>query len=120
MLAGDQRGTTPVTLRLAKSTKRVTFIAPARAPIVRTSSAGDRALAEDGRDVELDRDLGLGWMVLNLLFTPGFGLVGGIVDGSTSAWYTLPGLVHCDFRLPAGAATEPEAWFSDHGKRDWR
>jgi hypothetical protein len=40
---------------------------------------------------------------MDVLFTPGFGLVGVLVDGTTSAWYRMPAFVHCDFD-PAAAA----------------
>jgi hypothetical protein len=38
-----------------------------------------------------------GMLVLDILFTPGYGLSGIIVDASTSAWYGLPPNVTYDF-----------------------
>ncbi|HVY23610.1 MAG TPA: hypothetical protein VG962_09695 [Steroidobacteraceae bacterium] len=47
--------------------------------------------------VPLDRNVNGGWVALDILFTPGFGLSGLIVDGSTSKWYNYPATVKFDF-----------------------
>jgi hypothetical protein len=35
--------------------------------------------------------------VLDILFTPGWGLVGILIDGGTGGWFEMPSTVHLDF-----------------------
>lgn len=120
VIAGDLRGTTPVTLKLAKSTKSVRFIPPTAATTVKVSMDGASPSTTNEREVQLDREFDVNWLLFDLSCTPGFGIVGEIVDGTTSAWYELPRLVHCDLtKTQAMEDTENEAWFNEGSKDTW-
>ena len=88
VVAGDVEGITPCTLTVSKSLDDVTFDHP---------SYSDRS-------VELDSTLQGGFILLDIFFTPGYGLVGLLVDGMTQAWWDLPNAVHCDFTVPVDIA----------------
>jgi hypothetical protein len=77
----DKTYPVPGTVDVPKRTKQVVFMHPDYEPI----------------EVELDRSFGGGWFLMDLLFTPGFGVVGFLIDGPTSAWYKLPPMVEVDF-----------------------
>ena len=48
-------------------------------------------------EVPIKRKFQGGFLFLDILFTPGYGLVGILIDGPTAAWYKLPSTVHFDF-----------------------
>ena len=48
-------------------------------------------------EVPIKRKFQGGFLVLDILFTPGYGLLGILIDGPTAAWYKLPKTVHLDF-----------------------
>jgi len=73
--------TTPFSADVAKSTTAVTFSHPDYEPV----------------EVELDRSFQGGLFLMDILFTPGFGISGIIVDSSTSAFYSMPSIVSFDF-----------------------
>lgn len=90
---GDKTGTTPCTLDISKKVTTATF-----------SLEG-----HEDREVTWERSFGFGWLLMDILFTPGFGLSGILVDGVSSGWLSHPGVVTCDFTQsgePVGA-TEP-------------
>ena len=89
VVAGETEAVTPATLKISKKLKHVTFHSP----------------GHGAREVELARKLQAGFVLMDILFTPGWGISGLLVDGSTSAWYEQPSLVHCDF---LEAAPDPE------------
>lgn len=93
VVAGEAEAVTPATLKVSKKLKQVTFHSP-----------------EHGeREVELERRMQAGFVLMDLLFTPGFGLSGLLIDGATSAWYKQPSIVHCDFTAPGEVpVVEPE------------
>lgn len=68
-------------IELSKKTKEVTFSNP---------NYGDFT-------VPLDRHVNGGWVALDIFFTPGYGVIGLIVDGSSSRWYRYPSDVKFDF-----------------------
>lgn len=82
--AGDQQGTTPVVLELSKKIKRVQISHP----------------SYEEREIVLDRDFQVGFLIMDILFTPGFGAVGIITDGVTAGWFALPSLVALDLADP--------------------
>lgn len=91
---GEQTGTAPCTLKISKKIAKATF-------------------SLDGygeREVEWKRSFGFGWLLMDVLFTPGFGLSGILVDAVSAGWMSHPGVVTCDFTAPppAAAATKPE------------
>ena len=47
--------------------------------------------------VPLKRKIGGGWVIMDILFTPGYGITGLLIDGATGAWYKLPSTVTFDF-----------------------
>lgn len=81
---GDQTGTTPCTLDISKKITTAKFW---------LEGHGDR-------DVTWERSFGFGWLLMDLLFTPGFGLSGILVDGVSAGWLSHPGVVTCDFTKP--------------------
>lgn len=54
------------------------------------------------------RDFQAGYLLMDILFTPGFGLSGLLIDGATSAYYKHPPLIHYDFER-AVANIDPPA-----------
>jgi hypothetical protein len=48
-------------------------------------------------EVPIHRKFQGGMLFLDILFTPGYGLLGILIDGPTAAWYKLPTTVHLDF-----------------------
>ena len=78
---GEEEFTTPCTVDLDKSTKMITLDHPNYDPV----------------EIEIDRSFQGGFLVLDILFTPGYGLVGILVDSLTSAFYSLPPIIHYDF-----------------------
>ncbi len=81
---GKKLGQTPVTAKVPCSADEVTFKHPEH---------GERI-------VPLASNFRIGYLLMDLLFTPGFGLLGIIVDTSTQAWWDHPGIVNCDFSAP--------------------
>lgn len=77
-------GTTPVTLTIPKKATEATF-----------------AFDGEARTVELERSMQGGFILMDILFTPGFGLSGLLIDGATGAWYEHQAVVHCDRDAPA-------------------
>jgi hypothetical protein len=71
----------PATARISKKTTKATFTNP-RYP---------------SRELEWKRDFQAGYLFMDILFTPGYGLVGIIVDASTSAWLKHPAVIDYDF-----------------------
>lgn len=59
------------------------------------------------RSVPLDRKFSFGYLLMDVLFTPGYGVVGIAVDGVTHAWYDLPTMATCNFS-PSEAPPEGE------------
>lgn len=94
VILDDERHELPTTLDVSKKTELILFEHP---------EYGEQL-------VELDRDLMGGYVLLDLLFTPGFGLVGLLVDGTTSAWMELPTHMDHDFEtyVPPDAVLEEE------------
>ncbi len=78
---GDDVFVLPATVQVPKSTREIIFSHP----------------NYDSIAVRLDRDFMQGMLLMDLLFTPGFGLGGILVDGTTSAWYEMPPIVEVDF-----------------------
>ncbi|MFT4538992.1 MAG: hypothetical protein ACI835_001430 [Planctomycetota bacterium] len=78
---GGKTHAMPCTLDVEKSTKKVVFNHPNHASI----------------PVVIDRDFMSGMLVLDVLFTPGFGLVGILIDGPSGAWYELPKQIEINF-----------------------
>lgn len=91
VVVGESRATTPATMTIQKSEKEVRF-----------QQAG-----QPERKLALKRDFKAGYLLMDILFTPGFGLSGLIIDGATSAWYDHPGIVHCDFTKPEESVAVP-------------
>lgn len=71
----------PATARISKKTAKATFTNP-RFP---------------SRELEWKRNFQAGYLFMDILFTPGYGLVGIIVDSSTSAWLKHPEVIDWDF-----------------------
>jgi hypothetical protein len=67
----------------------------------------------------VERTFGVGFLLMDVLFTPGFGVSGLLIDGATQAWYSLPPVIAVDFTAPlpeedeaqdtVAASTAPEA-----------
>ena len=74
-------GTTPCPIELSKSVNEVTL-----------SHAGQEDVT-----VDLDWNFQFGYLLMDILFTPGYGLVGILVDGGTQSWFKHPGMVHVNF-----------------------
>ena len=74
VLIGEEEHPVPSAIDVHKETKTVTFKHPSFKSVV----------------VELDREFRWGMLVSDILFTPGYGLIGILVDSSTSAWYRPP------------------------------
>lgn len=70
-VAGTVEGVTPQTVKISKKTKEITFTPEGTAPVTQ----------------KLERHFQGGMLLMDILFTPGYGLVGIVVDGSTSAWF---------------------------------
>jgi hypothetical protein len=92
----------PATARISKKTTTATFTNP----------------GYPSKELTWKRDFQVGFLFMDILFTPGYGLVGIIVDSSSSAWYKHPGVIDYDFRAgktsvreatKKGRATEPSA-----------
>lgn len=90
-----QLGTTPCTVAISRSTDVIAFEHP----------------AHGRRVVPLKSDFQLRYLFLDILFTPGYGLLGIIVDSATQAWWDHPATLACDFTKPIEAPkkkAEPE------------
>jgi len=48
-------------------------------------------------EVPIKRRFQGGFLLMDILFTPGYGLLGILIDGGTSAWYKLPTTIQFDF-----------------------
>ena len=81
---GEVVGTTPCTSEISKSVDEVEF----------------RHAALGSRTVELDSSFQVGFVFMDILFTPGYGLLGILVDTATQAWWNHPDIVSCDFNAP--------------------
>ena len=77
---GETRGTTPCTLEVSKSVKNVTFTHP----------------DYPEREVDVDRDFMWGFLLMDIFFTPGYGLSGILIDAPTSAYFNMPDLINVD------------------------
>ncbi|MFT5050602.1 MAG: hypothetical protein ACI8QZ_002004 [Chlamydiales bacterium] len=93
VLAGDQEGVTPCLLKLPKSTKEFT---------IQHENHGEQVLT-------LERTFQGGMVAMDILFTPGFGLSGMLIDGATGAFYKLPPSAYHDFTLPVTTEGDDEA-----------
>jgi len=90
---GDQEGLTPCLLNLPKSSKEFT---------IQHDEHGEQVLP-------LERTFQGGMLAMDILFTPGFGLSGILIDGSTAAFYKLPPSAYHDFTLPPEVVPDDEA-----------
>jgi hypothetical protein len=70
-----------VPVDVKKKTKKVVFSNP---------SYGDY-------EVPVKRKFQGGFLLLDILFTPGYGLLGILIDGPTAAWYKMPSTIQFDF-----------------------
>jgi len=77
---------TPATITISKKTTSATFSAPKCVP----------------REIAWDRDFQWGYLFLDILFTPGWGLSGCLTDGITNAWMKQPPVV--DYNLATGTS----------------
>jgi hypothetical protein len=68
---GELEGVTPQSVTIPKKEKTVVFSPPGQAPVERS----------------LGRRFQGGFLLMDILFTPGYGLVGILIDGGTGAWY---------------------------------
>ena len=73
-IAGGVQGETPITLEVPKSTTAVTF-----------SKKG-----YEQTTVPIDRSLMVGYLILDILLTPGYGVTGCLIDGLSGDWMGLP------------------------------
>ena len=89
----DNEGQTPYSIKISKKIKEATFVHP---------DTGEE------RTVELKRTYQTGMLLMDILFTPGYGLVGIIVDGSTAAWYKHDPQSYVDFDEPAPVEGEDD------------
>jgi hypothetical protein len=76
-----QKYSLPATAQISKKTTTATFTNPAHPTKVLT----------------WERDFQVGFLLLDFLFTPGYGIVGMLVDSNTAAWYKQPGIIDYDF-----------------------
>ncbi|MDF1801201.1 MAG: hypothetical protein P1V81_18700 [Planctomycetota bacterium] len=76
-----QSGVTPFSTGISKKTKEATF----------TSTTGEVQV------VDLNRSMSGGYVVMDILFTPGFGLTGLLIDGVSGAWYKHPSVISANF-----------------------
>lgn len=74
---------TPVTLEVGKKTKTCTLRHP---------DFGSQPVT-----LEWKRKTQGGFVLMDILFTPGFGLSGLLIDGISGAWYKHPPMVSYDF-----------------------
>jgi hypothetical protein len=77
IIAGGIQGKTPITLEVPKSTTAVTF-----------SKKG-----YESTTVAINRSFKAGFLVLDILLTPGYGLTGCLIDALTGDWNGLPSTV---------------------------
>jgi hypothetical protein len=80
VVVGTESYVIPSTIVLPNSVSEVTVRHPDFDPVV----------------VRLERRFRVGMLVLDILFTPGFGLSGILVDGCTGAWFAQPPTVTVD------------------------
>jgi len=78
--AGDQTGKTPCTLTIKKKEQSGTI----------------RYEGQPEMELDLARGFQGGFLLMDILFTPGYGLVGILIDGGTGAWYKHPATIHHD------------------------
>ena len=94
VVAGHSVGTTPCSAKVDKGIDDVVF--------------KDATLGE--RKVHLDSSFQFGFLLLDVLFTPGFGASGVLGDLITQGWWDHPAIVHCDFtKQPPAEREEPPA-----------
>jgi len=91
---GDASGVTPQTVKVSKKVKEITFAPEGSAPVTQP----------------LPRRFQVGMLVLDILFTPGYGLSGCLIDGTTAAWFKHDATF---FFNAAGAESEPGAASSE-------
>ena len=112
VIVGSEQHQVPGTVDVPKRTETVTFLHPDYDPIV----------------VELNRDFRFGMLISDILFTPGFGLVGIIVDSITEAWYRLPATVRVSLadsrvlqggRISGGSVVSRTKSGSTDGHDEW-
>lgn len=92
IVVGEQEGRTPCLLTLPKSTTEYTI----------------RYEGEEAITVPIERSFQGGMLLLDILFTPGYGLVGILIDGPTSAFYKLPPMAFHDSTLPVEVESEQD------------
>ena len=90
--AGEEVGRTPCTLDVAKSLEVVTITYP------------------NGPEMEweLEREFSSGYLLMDILFTPGFGLSGILVDASSGAWWKHRANEHHDLEGALASQGPPE------------
>ena len=86
-------GRTPCVATIDRSTDAVVF----------------RLAGYPNREVEIDSSFQFGYLLMDILFTPGFGSSGIIIDAISGAWFSLPERVECDFTRPAAEKPKPAA-----------
>ncbi len=85
-----EKSTLPVTKKISKKTKTATF----------TNSK------YNSKELAWKRDFQAGFLLMDVLFTPGFGVVGLVWDGSTQAWYKQPAVIDYNFATGKSSVTE--------------
>ena len=55
--------------------------------------------------IPLDRHVNGGWVAMDILLTPGYGIIGVAVDASTADWYRYPTNVAFDFQKATAVQT---------------
>lgn len=83
VVAGEVEGVTPFTVNVRKSVGVVRFSHPQQ--------------PQDEVLIEMDHTYMWGFLILDILLTPGYGVVGCLVDAGTQAWWNPPDQVHYDF-----------------------
>lgn len=91
--AGSKTGTTPCTLSVSKWVREVQF-----------SLDG-----YDQQSVPTNRTFMPGFLVLDILFTPGFGLTGVLFDGASQGWMKLPVNLHADLERSTARSGPPSS-----------
>lgn len=84
VVAGELTGKTPCTLNVSKTVASVTF----------------EAEGHPARQVPIPYRFQAGYVVLDILFTPGYGALGILIDALTQSWWKPPKAMHVDFTKP--------------------
>lgn len=96
-------GTTPLIANVSRSADYLTFEHP----------------AHGRRKVPLDSSFRFGALFCDILFTPGFGSSGILIDTIAQAWWDHPANVMCDFAALPEAEPEPETKAAPDDDDDW-